>query len=123
MAQSKQSANKEARSTTPPEVKSIGVREFLRGGIYNLDEPTVVMSHSDVIGTWVPRGQGLTATYYASSSTTPTMDSTFASTADAVAAGVSKAMEPVVELMLANIPKVDVTPALPKPARSRKKEY
>jgi hypothetical protein len=63
MTSSKQSINKVARSTTPPEVKSMGIREFMRGGVYDLKEPTVIMSHSDVMGTWVPRGQGVTANY------------------------------------------------------------
>lgn len=62
------------RSTTPPPFPTISVSEFMRGGLYGLVEPTTVMSHSKVVGTWYPEGQGMTASYY-HSSTTPSPDS------------------------------------------------
>lgn len=52
------------RSTTPPTVNSIGVREFLRRGIYDLDKPTVVMKHTYEMGTWVPRVDGIATNFY-----------------------------------------------------------
>lgn len=35
-------------------MKTIGVRDFLRGGYKELDEPVVVMSHSKPLGVWTP---------------------------------------------------------------------
>jgi hypothetical protein len=35
-------------------MKTIGVREFLRGGYQEVDTPTVVMSHSRPVGIWMP---------------------------------------------------------------------
>lgn len=105
-----------ARTSTPPSVKTVSVSEFVRGGIYDITEPTVVMSHSTELGTWYPRGQGMTSVYYSASSGLPTVygntmnaPTTTADVTDSLAA----AIRPVVEQMLANVPKVDVTPALP----------
>ena len=70
-----QKQHRSDRSGTPPALNSIGVREFMRGGIYNLKQPTTVMSHSDEMGVWLPRGQyeallSANGTYYASSTST-----------------------------------------------------
>lgn len=35
-------------------MKTIGVREFLRGGYQQVETPTVVMSHSRPVGIWMP---------------------------------------------------------------------
>ena len=44
------------------------VSEFVRGGIYNLSQDTIIMSHGTELGRWTPRGQTPTA-YYASTPT------------------------------------------------------
>ena len=62
---------KKLRSTTPPAVNTISVSEFVRGGLYSLERPTVVMSHSAELGTWYPRGQGVTTNYYGAAGTVP----------------------------------------------------
>jgi hypothetical protein len=67
-------------SPTPPSVNSIGVREFVRGAIYDLDQPTVVMSRSTELGTWYPRGQGASV-FYAGTTTTPPLSDNVSSTA------------------------------------------
>ena len=35
-------------------MKTVSVREFLRGEYKNLDEPTLVMSYSTPLGVWQP---------------------------------------------------------------------
>lgn len=95
MANTKKVTNKVARSTTPPAIKTVGVREFMRGGIYDITEPTVVMSHSDELGTWYPRGQGMTANYMASS--TPTLNMSPAAAAMAGSASFTGVIESAVE--------------------------
>lgn len=35
-------------------MKTIGVREFLRGGYQQVGKPTLVMSHSRPVGIWMP---------------------------------------------------------------------
>lgn len=40
-------------------MKTIGVREFLRGAYKDLDEPTVIMSHSRPLGVWTPSNDQL----------------------------------------------------------------
>jgi hypothetical protein len=35
-------------------MKTIGVREFLRGGYQQVDQPILVMSHSRPVGIWMP---------------------------------------------------------------------
>ena len=35
-------------------MKTIGVREFLRGGYQQVEAPTLVMSHSRPVGIWMP---------------------------------------------------------------------
>jgi len=65
---SKKRAGAALRSTTPPAIATISVSAFVRGGLYNITEPTVVMSHSDELGTWYPRGQGVAANYMLSTS-------------------------------------------------------
>lgn len=47
----------------------MGVRDFLRGGIYDAEYPVTVMRNNVELGTWYPKGQGVTATYYGSSNT------------------------------------------------------
>lgn len=37
-----------------PSLKTIGVREFLRGAYKDLTEPTLIMSHSRPLGIWSP---------------------------------------------------------------------
>lgn len=76
MSRSKR-ASSTLRSTTSPSIPTVSVSEFVRGAIYDLTEPTMVMSHSTELGTWYPRGQGVSANYFASStSSTPTLDFT-----------------------------------------------
>ena len=55
-------------SGPPPAVNTVNVSEFVRGALYNLKEPTVVMTHGTELGTWYPRGQGVTANYYSATS-------------------------------------------------------
>lgn len=65
----KSSRSSSLRSTTPPAVPTINVSSFVRGGIYDLTDPTTVMSNGTELGTWYPRGQGVTAVYAVSSNT------------------------------------------------------
>lgn len=49
-------------------MKTMSVREFLRGEYKNLDEPTLVMSYSTPLGVWQP--VSATALYFTSGSNT-----------------------------------------------------
>lgn len=35
----------------------MSVSDFVRGGLYDIQQPTVVMTHGEPMGMWVPRGQ------------------------------------------------------------------
>lgn len=88
------SSSKFTRSKTPPAIPTISVSEFVRGGLYQLDKPTTVMSHSEELGTWYPKGQGVTANYY-SSIDSSTVDMLGASSSVSLGGGVLRAQEPV----------------------------
>lgn len=45
-------------------MKTISVRDFLRGGYRTISEPVIVMNHSTPIGVWDPTKVTLTATTY-----------------------------------------------------------
>ena len=38
-------------------MKTIGIREFLRGGYKDLTEPIMVMSHNQPLGIWEPTSE------------------------------------------------------------------
>lgn len=54
----------------------MGIRDFLRGGIYDAEQPVTVMRNNVELGTWYPKGQGVTTYYNVSNTsfTTPTMN-------------------------------------------------
>lgn len=61
-------------STSAP-FPTMSVSEFMRGGLHSLKQPTTIMSHSEVKGTWYPEGQGMSAVYYSGNiSSTPAPD-------------------------------------------------
>lgn len=45
------------------ELKTMGVREFLRGGYNEVSSPVVVVNGAEVKGTWSPGTTGLDVTY------------------------------------------------------------
>jgi len=75
---SKSQSKASVRNTTPPAINTMSVTEFVRGGLYDIDTPTTVVSHGNELGTWYPRGQGVTANYYAASTTTAQVPNGFA---------------------------------------------
>lgn len=67
---------------TPSSLKTMSVSEFVRGGLYDAAESTIVVTHGEPLGMWVPRGQyealvGMNGTFYGATSSfsTPTADS------------------------------------------------
>lgn len=64
----------ELRKTETP-LPTMTVSDFVRGGIYDVQEQTMILTHGEPLGTWIPRGQS--ATYYAANST-PTNSTTTA---------------------------------------------
>ena len=58
----------------------MGIREFLRGGVYSVNAPVTVMNHNTEMGLWIPRGQyetaiGVGGAYYVSSTPTASITS------------------------------------------------
>lgn len=45
------------------EPKTTNVRDFLRGGYRTAEEPTIVLSGSDIQGVWYPGRTGLTVSF------------------------------------------------------------
>lgn len=57
---------------TPSSLSTVTVSDFVRGALYDIDKPTVVMTHGEPVGMWIPRGQyetlvGTSGFYYGSS--------------------------------------------------------
>lgn len=46
-----------------PDLKTMTVREFLRGGYREVSSPTVVMNGGEVAGVWSPGLTGIDVTY------------------------------------------------------------
>jgi hypothetical protein len=112
------SRRKEVRKT-PSSLKTMTVSEFVRGGLYDIDESTVVVTHGEPMGMWIPRGQyetlmGVNGTYYASSTSTSDLTRNFTGVMASAAspqepvdvAGLNKAVKQMQEY-IKRLPKVD----------------